>query len=371
MNERRGSTSRFDDAAASFVLRLLCNELQPPRYDRRLSSGVPRYRTAAVGRKLDRRQRQVLGRGGTGRLRRKPGAVEKEGWNHHSRWPSTNCRRPTDSLWRRTGKSPHPRPLSRPTFGGCPNGEEKSRPSPTTARANGRGEVEKPRTGQFSTSFPLHSPLAATRVCLPKLIAPKNMNVEMAGLLSEFHVRALPDYVYQTTKETWQVYVPDDYDGTIPYGLFTFISSGDGGAPNKTWLPVLKKYRLIFVGADKSGNKQSWCMSPHSLGSTAVFNICRQYQIDPAQIRARAIPAAAGPPAGRPCPLPTCLPGRNSTWGPTATKRRRCPAENPWPRRFMSPRRSFSTRPGSPGVRVHYCRQKHRCATKCGALRGK
>src|SRR5215475_5955235 len=57
--------------------------------------------------------------------------------------------------------------------------------------------------------------------------------------------------------ESFQVYVPQDFKSGEPFGLFVWISSGPmGGIPVKGWLDVLDKHRLIWIGANKSGNER-------------------------------------------------------------------------------------------------------------------
>lgn len=53
----------------------------------------------------------------------------------------------------------------------------------------------------------------------------------------------------------WQVYVPENYNSSKPAGILCYINSGDnGGIPGK-WKEVMDKHNLIWIGADRSGNK--------------------------------------------------------------------------------------------------------------------
>lgn len=57
----------------------------------------------------------------------------------------------------------------------------------------------------------------------------------------------LQDYNYD-------IYVPDDYDGTEEYGLVVFINSGNNGGFKDQWLPVLDDKKLIWISGDDIGN---------------------------------------------------------------------------------------------------------------------
>ena len=55
---------------------------------------------------------------------------------------------------------------------------------------------------------------------------------------------------------SWQVYVPPSYDGRLPFGLLAYVNSGDSGDIVGGWSAVLDKHRLIWCGANQSGNSQ-------------------------------------------------------------------------------------------------------------------
>lgn len=53
---------------------------------------------------------------------------------------------------------------------------------------------------------------------------------------------------------TYDLYIPASYDGTEPYGLVTFINSGNNGGVISSWIPVLDEKKLILVSGDNIGN---------------------------------------------------------------------------------------------------------------------
>ncbi len=83
------------------------------------------------------------------------------------------------------------------------------------------------------------------------------------------------------------IYCPSSYDGTEPYGVFLYISSGNA-VMRSDWHSVLDKHKLIAVSADavgnyvKGGGKK---VNPHpyrvSLSLDAMAVVERDYKIDP------------------------------------------------------------------------------------------
>ena len=90
-------------------------------------------------------------------------------------------------------------------------------------------------------------------------------------------------YNKDETVPTWQVYVPGSYDDTLPYGVLAYINSGDSGGIVGGWQAVLNKHRIIWIGADKSGNSQPTSYR-YALAVDGVRRIQEKYQIDPQRI---------------------------------------------------------------------------------------
>jgi hypothetical protein len=139
------------------------------------------------------------------------------------------------------------------------------------------------KTGRFSTSFAEHHPLSASSAIMARMMSPSDLRATAAKIQQKLGGR-LPEHLYDIKAETFQVYVPEDYDASVPYGLFVYINAGNDGGPGGDWLPLFKKHRLIFVGADKSGNDEDPVLRRGALALDAVFNVGRQYQVDPARI---------------------------------------------------------------------------------------
>jgi len=83
----------------------------------------------------------------------------------------------------------------------------------------------------------------------------------------------------------WTIYVPKDYDPSIPYGVIAFVNSGDKGSVIGEYKPVLDKHRLIWISASNSGNS----VANHWRMTAALEGIRRLrekmgYNIDPDRI---------------------------------------------------------------------------------------
>jgi hypothetical protein len=119
------------------------------------------------------------------------------------------------------------------------------------------------RTGGYATVFTERSPLGT-----------------VAAVTERFRVQpANPPEDYVLADETFRVYVPEAYDGSEAYGLLVWINAGPTGRPPEHYLPVLDTHKLIWVGADNSGNPRSfWHRAGLALDGRR--NILREYNID-------------------------------------------------------------------------------------------
>jgi hypothetical protein len=145
-------------------------------------------------------------------------------------------------------------------------------------------EAEKPRVGRFQAVFEEHSPLASLQQVVPRMLSPNDARGFLGKLSERIDLASGPAYTYDLKAESFEVYVPEDYDPNIPYGLFVFINSADTGATPEGWLPVLKKRRLIIAGANNTGNQKNQVTRRIPLAIEAVFNISKQYNVDPTRV---------------------------------------------------------------------------------------
>ena len=90
--------------------------------------------------------------------------------------------------------------------------------------------------------------------------------------------------VIDPAQEHWQVYVPEDYDGSTPYGVLVWVPPWDVLGIPSGWQRILKEHHLIYVAAGNSGNDQSVPMRRVPLALTGFVNIASRYKTDPNRI---------------------------------------------------------------------------------------
>ena len=139
-------------------------------------------------------------------------------------------------------------------------------------------DAEVPRTGEFGTSFTQTTPLADGAEVLSRLLHPLvYAEWQAAG-------RIKPGQTIDPTQETWQVYVPSEYDGSQAYGVLVWVSWGPDGRMEGNWRREFRKHKLIYIGADRSGNHDSVPGRRVPLALTGLINIEAQYKIDPDRV---------------------------------------------------------------------------------------
>lgn len=86
---------------------------------------------------------------------------------------------------------------------------------------------------------------------------------------------------YDLEEQTFQVYVPDAYDGGEPYGLLVWVAADDRGV--LPWPAVFDSRKLIVISADNVGDRQNiW--KRMGLQLDAVHNITARYNINPDRV---------------------------------------------------------------------------------------
>ncbi len=120
------------------------------------------------------------------------------------------------------------------------------------------------QTGGFTATFTERSPLSTVH-----------------GITTRFRTELPnPPADYVIAEESFEVYVPPAYDGSEPFGLLVWINAGPRGEPPTDYLPILDQHKLIWVGANDSGNPRSFWHRA-GLALDGLHNITRTYRIDP------------------------------------------------------------------------------------------
>lgn len=81
----------------------------------------------------------------------------------------------------------------------------------------------------------------------------------------------------------WQLYVPASYDPERPPGLLVYVSPSDSGEPPESWQAVLDAANLVWIGANKSGNRTRVARrATYAMVAPAV--VARDYRIDSSRV---------------------------------------------------------------------------------------
>ena len=126
------------------------------------------------------------------------------------------------------------------------------------------------KTGSFNLTFTKRSDLSTNiELC-------KRMGWDLAA-----EAAAKVDYVL--SEESFEVYIPADYTGDKPYGLFVFCSPSPSGRPMGHILKSLDEHHLIYVGPNKAGNDR--VNRPRmGLMIDAALSMKARYNIDPDRV---------------------------------------------------------------------------------------
>ncbi len=54
---------------------------------------------------------------------------------------------------------------------------------------------------------------------------------------------------------SWEVHVPEAYSAESPAGIVVYVSPSQSGTPPRGWSSVMDEYNLIWISANKSGNR--------------------------------------------------------------------------------------------------------------------
>jgi len=137
---------------------------------------------------------------------------------------------------------------------------------------------QTPRTGRFETSLPLFSPYADQGE-----IAGRMFHLSVSQQLFA-HARSLGQelhgQVVDPSEENFHVYVPEDYDPSRSYGLFVWVSAREEVTVPARWNSVFAEHDIIFIAADKSGNRTHDLDRRAPLALHAVANMQHDYNID-------------------------------------------------------------------------------------------
>jgi len=81
----------------------------------------------------------------------------------------------------------------------------------------------------------------------------------------------------------WEIFVPETYDPEAPAGLMVYISPMDSGRIPEGWKDVMESSNLIWIGANKSGNRiRAARRVTYAMVAAAV--VARDYRVDDSRV---------------------------------------------------------------------------------------
>lgn len=128
------------------------------------------------------------------------------------------------------------------------------------------------QTGELDLTFTERSPLSN-----PKEIA-RRLTMKEQDLAIDYDLKQRP----------FKTYVPQNYDPSVPCGIFVYLGYKDSEALPQDWEPALDKAHMIFItpvnhhGEDFPNSIPSWQMM--GLAFDAVHNLRQRFHIDERRI---------------------------------------------------------------------------------------
>ncbi len=131
--------------------------------------------------------------------------------------------------------------------------------------------ADPPQVGSFSLTFTEKAPASD----------PVKITQRTGWLLST--IKNKIDINYDLATETFETYIPAKYDGDSPYGLIVWVNAGPNGDVLENWKETLDKHKLIWVGANNSGNPRAMLIRM-GLAFDAAAGMKKKYKIDDQRI---------------------------------------------------------------------------------------
>ena len=135
---------------------------------------------------------------------------------------------------------------------------------------------------QHDVVFDHPSPLASNETALQRMLSPLLAGV-MRAQLAQAHGSARTLAV-DLAQERFELFVPTGEAPPGGYGLLVFVPPWESQGLPSAWLPVLDRYHLIAVMAERSGNSQNVLSRRVPLAVSGYENVRLRYRLDPARV---------------------------------------------------------------------------------------
>lgn len=112
---------------------------------------------------------------------------------------------------------------------------------------------------------------------------PTRLTGTSAQLLGGADAASFADNLPVNEEVVWQVYVPETYDASRPAGLLIYISPTPSGRMPSGWKDVMDEQNLIYMAANKSGNKVD-TIARMLFALMAPKKLAETFELDPSRI---------------------------------------------------------------------------------------
>jgi hypothetical protein len=136
-----------------------------------------------------------------------------------------------------------------------------------TALTEGAASTQPVKTGDFDITFAQRSPLSGQK-----------------ELTRRLNLKEATGEDYDLSKRPYRIYVPRNYDPTVPCGIFIYLGYKDAVVTPPLWHTAMDKAHLIFItpvchtGSHYPNSVPLWQTT--GLALDAVYNLKQQYAIN-------------------------------------------------------------------------------------------
>lgn len=142
--------------------------------------------------------------------------------------------------------------------------------------------ADAPQTGTYYTSFDIAAPYATANVIAKRM----TLGEVYRGTVKEAARQGinLNAHTVDPREETWDIYVPTNYDGSKSYGVLVWIPSSPAFKIPEDWENVMDQHNLIFIAARGSGDNEPVRERRAPLALHGLNGIAHTYNIDPKRL---------------------------------------------------------------------------------------
>lgn len=129
------------------------------------------------------------------------------------------------------------------------------------------------QAGRLTIRFDQYSPLSSTQALTERM----KVSIKTGPIDKHY---------YAIQEESFEVYVPGAYEPNTPFGLLVWVSPSPDGSIERYpgFRGLMDQHKLIWVGANRSGNETDLYQRRIPLALDAAYNMPIRYTIDPNRV---------------------------------------------------------------------------------------